>query len=123
MHARLPSGMGALAGGPLQPLTGFVGPTPENQERRRRGQSRGGRNKPSRELVDLKSRLSILANDVLEGRVDRGSAAVVAQIMNVYLRAIETERKVRETEDLARQVEELSELLDSRNEKKGRRWG
>ena len=80
---------------------------PENQERRRRGQSRGGKNKPSRELVELKSRLSILADDVLAGRADRSNVAVATQVLNVYLRTIEIERKMRETEDIARRLEEL----------------
>ena len=92
---------------------------PENQERRRRGQSRGGRNKPSRELVDLKGRLSVLAEDVLAGNVDRGNSAVAAQVLKVYLRTIETERKLRETDELARRLEELEGLLENR---KGEGW-
>ena len=89
---------------------------PENQERRRRGQSRGGKNKPSRELVDLKAGLLTLRDDVLSCRVDKGNAAVAAQIMNVYLRTIETERKLRETEDLVRRLEELEGALALQNE-------
>ena len=93
---------------------------PKNAEQRRRGQSRGGRNKPSRELVDIKRRLSDLANDVLAGRTEKSTGAVVSQILNVYLRAIATELKAREVEELSREVEELRDALEMRKE---RRWG
>ena len=78
-----------------------------NAERRRRGQSRGGKNKPSRELVNIKQRLSGLADDVLAGEVDRGDGAVVAQVLNVYLRAISVEMKLREQLDLEERLEGL----------------
>ena len=69
---------------------------PANAERRRRGQSRGGRNKPTKELAAIKQRLSDLADDVLEGNVERGVAAVASQVLNVYLRAVSVELKARE---------------------------
>ena len=94
---------------------------PANAERRRRGQSRGGRNKPSRELVDIKRRLSELANDVLEGRVERGDGAVVSQILNVYLRAISVELKVTEQRELIERLEELEQAAEGR--RGGSRWG
>lgn len=37
------------------------------EEARRRGQARGGKNKPSKELQEVKARLSELAQDVLAG--------------------------------------------------------
>jgi hypothetical protein len=94
---------------------------PANAERRSRGQSRGGRNKPSRELVDIKRRLSELANDVLEGRVERGDGAVVSQILNVYLRAISVELKVTEQRELIERLEELEQAAEGR--RGGSRWG
>jgi hypothetical protein len=84
---------------------------PKNAEKRRRGASRGGKSKPSRELVDIKVRLSTLADDVLEGRVDKGDAAVVSQVLNVYLRAVGIELKVKEQEEILARVEELEALL------------
>ncbi len=61
-------------------------PDYEQQRRRRasKGRKRGGRGRPQVELADLKGRLSALADDVLEGRVDRGNAAVASQVLNVY---------------------------------------
>jgi hypothetical protein len=93
---------------------------PANAERRRRGQSRGGRNKPSRELVDIKRRLTELANDVLEGRVERGDGAVVSQILNVYLRAISVELRVTEQRELTERLEALELIAEDR---KGGVWG
>jgi hypothetical protein len=90
---------------------------PKNAERRRRGQSRGGKNKPSRELAAIKQRLSDLAEAVLEGNVERGTAAVASQILNVYLRAISVELKAREQLELIERLEALEEVL------KGRRAG
>jgi hypothetical protein len=92
---------------------------PANAERRRRGQSRGGRNKPSRELQAIKQRLSDLADDVLNGRTEKGVAAVASQVLNVYLRAISVELKVRETEELERRMEELESMLEHQNNGRG----
>jgi hypothetical protein len=89
---------------------------PKNAERRRRGQSRGGKSKPSKELVSIKQRLSDLADDVLEAKVDKGVAAVASQILNVYLRSIELERKIKETDELEARLKALEQ------QKGGSRW-
>jgi hypothetical protein len=91
---------------------------PKNAERRRRGQSRGGKSKPSKELASIKQRLSNLADDVLEAKVDKGVAAVASQILNVYLRSIELERKIRETDELEERIRRLEEGKTG-----GPRWG
>src|SRR5215210_6129759 len=77
-------------------------PDYEDARRRRnsKGGKRGGRGRPQSELTDIKQRLSDLADDVLETKVDKGVAAVASQILNVYLRAIELERKVKEQEEI-----------------------
>jgi hypothetical protein len=90
---------------------------PKNAERRRRGQSRGGKIKPNKELLSIKQRLSDLADDVLEGRQDKGVAAVASQVLNVYLRAVSVELKVNEQLELIERLEALEEVL------KGRRTG
>ena len=94
---------------------------PANAERRRRGQSRGGKNRPSRELSNIKGRLSELAEDVLEGRQNKGVAAVASQVLNVYLRAVSVELKVREQAELIERLEALEESLEQR--KGERRYG
>ncbi len=85
---------------------------PKLKERRRRGQSRGGKNKPSRELVGIKQRLSDLAEEVLEGKQDKGVAAVASQVLNVYLRAVSVELKAREQLELIERLEALEEQLE-----------
>ena len=95
--------------------------TPANLEGRRRGQTRGVRNKPSRELTAIEQRLSDLADDVLEGSVDKGIGAVVSQVLNVYLRAISVELKVKEVTELTERLEVLEEGLEQR--RGGGRWG
>ncbi len=98
----------------------LLGHNPKFAEKRRRGQSRGGKNKPTKELVDIKQRLSDLADDVLAGAVDKGVAAVASQILNVYLRAISTELAVREQLELVERLDAIEEALAARSE--GRGW-
>jgi hypothetical protein len=92
---------------------------PKNAERRRRGQSRGGRNKPSRELTGLKAQLQDLTRDVLSGDLETGRAAVANQLINTRLRAIEVERKIKETQEL----EERIGALEAGSSGGGKRWG
>jgi hypothetical protein len=93
----------------------------ERRRRASRGGKRGGRGRPQGELADIKQRLSDLADDVLEGRQDKGIGAVVSQILNVYLRAVSVELKAREQFELIERLEALEEALESR--KGDRRWG
>jgi hypothetical protein len=85
------------------------------QARRRRaskGGRRGGRGRTQAELSDIKRRLSDLADDVLEGRQDKGVAAVASQVLNVYLRAISVETKLKEQFELIERLETLEEGLE-----------
>ena len=85
---------------------------PSRAEERRRNASRTARSKPNRELAAIKQRLSDLADDVLEGRQDRGVAAVASQVLNVYLRAVSVELKAREQLALIERLEALEEQLE-----------
>jgi hypothetical protein len=85
------------------------------EERRRhgsRGGRRGGRGRPQAELSDIKGRLSALADDVLEGRQDKGVAAVASQVLNVYLRAVSVELKAREQMELIERLAALEAQLE-----------
>jgi hypothetical protein len=93
---------------------------PANADKRRRAASKAGRSKPNRELAGTKARLSDLADDVLEGRQDKGVAAVASQILNVYLRAVSVELKVQEQRELIERLEALEEQLESKG---SRKWG
>jgi hypothetical protein len=92
---------------------------PKRAQERRRYASRAARSKGSREIVGVKQRLSDLADDVLEAKVDKGVAAVASQILNVYLRAVSVELKAREQLDLTERLEALEEALE---QQKGDRW-
>jgi hypothetical protein len=94
---------------------------PARAEERRRNASRAARSRPSRELVNIKQRLSDLADDVLEGRTDKGVAAVASQVLNVYLRAVSVELKVTQLRELIERLEALEEALEQR--KGQRRYG
>ncbi len=98
---------------------------PERAQERRanasKGGKRGGRGRPQAELTDIKARLSDLADDVLAGRVNKGTGAVVSQVLNVYLRAVSVELKVREELELVTRLEALEEAMQHRGGDK--RWG
>ncbi len=94
---------------------------PDRSEERRRAASRAGRSKPSRELVGIKRQLQELTDDALAGKVERGVAAVCGQLLNVKLRAVEVERKVKETDELEARLEALERAAEGR--RGGKRWG
>ena len=94
---------------------------PKRAEERRRNASRAARSKPSRELVGIKQRLSYLANGVLAGEVDKGVAVAASQILNIYLRAVSVELKVREQLELTERLGALEEALEQ--QKGDRRHG
>jgi hypothetical protein len=91
------------------------------QRRASKGGKRGGRGRPQAELSDIKARLSDLADDVLEGRQDKGVAAVASQVLNVYLRAISVETKLKEQFELIERLESLEEGLEQ-SRGRGSRW-
>jgi hypothetical protein len=68
--------------------------------------------------VGVKAQLQDLTRDVLSGDLETGRAAVANQLINTRLRAIEQERKNRETEDLEARIE----ALERAQEKGGPRW-
>ena len=94
---------------------------PERAGERKRNASRAAKSKPSRELAGIKQRLSDLADDVLAGEVDRAVAAVASQVLNVYLRAVSVELKIREQQEITERLEELETLLEQ--QKGERRYG
>ena len=94
---------------------------PKNAERRRRGQSRGGKAKAGAEIRDLKKQLEDLVEDVRAGRMERGVAVVVNQILNTRARLIELERKVKETDELEARLDALERAAEG--QRGGREWG
>jgi hypothetical protein len=92
-------------------------PDTEGQRRMHgsKGGKTGGRGRPQAEVGDIKRRLSDLADDVLEGEVDKGVAAVASQVLNVYLRAVSVELKVREQLELIERLEALEQAQRRRD--------
>ena len=91
-------------------------------ERRRhgaRGGKRGGRGRPVAELANIKGRVEELVEGVLGGAVDRSDAAVVAQLLNVYVRAVSVELKAREQLELIERLEALEEGLEASRSARG----
>jgi hypothetical protein len=87
---------------------------PSTSDQRKRHASKGGRvggrgraARSTHEVVELRQKIQQLAKDVLEGQVEVGVGAVVNQLYNTCLRALEQERRNRETDELAEQVEEI----------------
>jgi hypothetical protein len=82
---------------------------PANREHRQRITSRAGKSKPNKELLSIKERLSTLADGVLDGSTDRAVGAVASQILNVYLRALEQERKWKELGEIEERISTLEQ--------------
>ncbi len=101
-------------------------PDYEEQRRRRasKGGKRGGRGRPSVELVRLQTRFEDLAEKVLSGEVDRGVGAVVGQLLNGARACVRDGLAAREQEELVARLEALEAALEHNKEKPGgRRWG
>jgi hypothetical protein len=93
---------------------------PANAEKRQRMASRAGRSRPGREIKDVKALCEDLTERVLSGELLPGPAAVANQLINTRLRAIEQERRLKETEELEGRIEALERQQDTG---RGRRWG
>jgi hypothetical protein len=93
---------------------------PANREQRQRITSRAGKSEPNKELLSIKERLSTLADGVLDGSTDKAVGAVASQILNVYLRALEQERRWKELGEIEERISTLEERARSQGDT--RRW-
>ena len=97
---------------------------PARAGERKRAASRAGKSKPSRELAGINALLSELTDRVLGGEgvepLETGRAAVANQLINTRLRAVEAERKIKETDELEARLEELERLLERQKEERRR---
>ena len=98
-----------------EPCKGFVHPSktycpahdPSRVEARRKAASKAGRSKAGSEIAGVKVQLRTLADDTLASKVDRGTASVVAQVLGVWLKAVEVEIRERETAVKEREFSEI----------------
>jgi hypothetical protein len=89
-------------------------------EERSRNASKAAKSKgPSTDIVEVKAQLRTIADDVLEGRLDKGRGSVAAQILGVFVRVVEVERKVKEQDEL---VERLEQLEQAQHQRGGYGW-
>jgi hypothetical protein len=92
---------------------------PANEEERRRIAARGGkastavlaerRGPAAQEIRELKDELRTLARDVKEGEVPPPVGTALNQIYNTLLRAMDQERRTRETGELEERLAALEE--------------
>ncbi len=88
---------------------------PARSGERRRNASKGGKSRGNPKLTKLDRQLEDLAANALEGKLERGVAAVVNQIINTRVRLLEVERKIKETEELETRLEALEDVLKRRS--------
>jgi hypothetical protein len=99
---------------------------PANADERKRAASkggrRGGRGRPSVELVRLQSRFEELAEKVLSGEIERSIGAVAGQLLNGARACVRDTLAAREQEELVARLEELEAALErnANNERSGR---
>ena len=80
---------------------------PARTEARSRAASKAVRSRPDAELTAAKGQLQEIADKTLKGEIEPKVAAVVAQVLNVKLRALEIGRRIREQEELETRIEAL----------------
>ena len=71
-------------------------------------------------MAEVKREIRRVIADVDSRRTERGVGAVIFQGYNTLLKAIETERKIRDQEEL---VERIERLERGQNNRGGRGWG
>jgi hypothetical protein len=95
---------------------------PAHADRRQRNASRAGKGRPPREIGEIKALLKDLTDRVLEGGLPTSVVAVANQVINTRLRAVEVERKVKETEELEARIEALEKIQPPQKLKGATRW-
>jgi hypothetical protein len=96
---------------------------PDLEDKRRaassKGGKRGGRGRGNGGVKDVKAWLLKLASDVEGGKLEAKDGSVVSQILNVFLRGVEVERKIKESEELEERLEALESVLKNRDRRAG----
>ena len=93
---------------------------PANKERRSRAASTAAKAKAG-EIHDIKSELRELVQDVLSGKVETRIASVVGQLQGYRLKAVELERRIKETQELEDRLQEL-EQAQQYQKAGGKQW-
>jgi hypothetical protein len=80
---------------------------PSRSEARKRAASKAARSRHGGDIGQLKEALATLYQEVRSGTVDSRRGAVLNQILNCRVRLVETERRIKETEELEARISEL----------------
>jgi len=67
------------------------------------------------ELSKVKAEIRHVIGEVDAGRTQRGICRVLGQLYNVLLRAVEVERKIKESVEFAERLEKVERRLDAPN--------
>src|SRR5829696_3996008 len=89
---------------------------PARADQRRRAASKAGKSRTGGEISAIKARLRELAEDVVADKITTAKGSVAAQILGVYLRAVEQERKQREFDDLERRLEAVEKMYSRKGD-------
>jgi uncharacterized protein (DUF1501 family) len=90
---------------------------PENAEARSRRARRGGKARGASEMAELKREIRRVIEAVDSGETERGVGAVLFQGFNTLLKAVETERRIAEQEEVLERIAALEESTTG-----GARW-
>jgi hypothetical protein len=80
---------------------------PERAEDRRRRARRGGKARGASEMAELKREIRRVIEAVDSGETERGVGAVLFQGFNTLLKAVETERRIAEQEEVLERIAAL----------------
>jgi hypothetical protein len=82
---------------------------PDYRERRRSGARRGGKARGTSEMASVKAEIKRVIEDVLDSRIERGVGTAAFMGFNALLKAIETERRIREQDELEERIAALEQ--------------
>ena len=79
--------------------------SPANAAHRKEIAAKGGKGRTGGKLKELEAKLETLYEGIEGGQIDRGTGAVLNQVLNTSVRLVEVQHKLSELEELERQVE------------------
>jgi hypothetical protein len=79
----------------------------DRADQRSRNASKAAKSKGSTELMEVKAQLRRIADDVLAGDLEKGRGSIAAQVLGVFVRVVEVERRIKETDELEERLAAL----------------
>lgn len=99
------------------------GHSPRHAAKRKQIAAKGGRSRVGGELVGLKAEIRDVIAAVRSEELQRSTGAVIFQGYNTLLKALDTERRIRETDELTCEIGELREMVEMNKKERSKRWG